>query len=248
MSRKSKAILGAVLAAIALVAVSASAAYAADPIVHLQIFHTAARYGDDFYIQPSIEGTQVVPGDTVTLEAQALDGTWSTFGEGLKVEDTGTVDPQSVNVDDTFLPWFNSAWQPVKFRATYKSSRFKTVATPSASSTVIPFASVEQPTEQIVRMGRPNLSRTVPTKVTHKKRFTIAAQTAPWSGGAALLVRIIKPNGKTYNTLAVTTDETGYGALSTKIGSKGKYRVQITWLGNAFAAPSKTFTSTITVK
>ena len=248
MSRKSKAIFGVILATVALVVVSATAAYAAGPTVHLQLDRTRARYGDDFVIQPSVEGTQVVPGDTVTLEALGVDGIWSTYGEGMKVEDTGTIDPQTANVDGSFLPWFTSSWQPIKFRATYKSNRFKTIETPEASSTPIPFSSVEQPSMQIMRFGRPVLSRKVPAKVTHDKRFTVTAQTVPWVGEGTLRVRILKSNGRLYSQFTTTTDDSGYGSLRAKVARIGTYKVEVTWLGNAFAPMSKPYTSTLRVQ
>jgi len=246
MPRKSKAVLGVVLAAIALVALSASFAFADSVTVHLQVDRTKATFGQDVVIAPSIEGTVPVTGDSVTLEALGADGvTWSSFGEGLKVEDTGTIDPQLVNVDSSFLPWFTGTWRPITFRAKFTTSRTK-----NASGTVVPFSSmsVEQPSLQIVKLARPKLTLVAPRRVNHGKYFSVSAQTKPWAGQGTLVIKVLKQNGKTFSTIRTYTDDTGYGLARFKIAKHGSYKLQFTWLGNGFAPASKSYVTALTVR
>lgn len=246
MPRKSKAVFGVVLAAIALVALSATSAFATSLTVHLQVDRTTAVFGQDVVITPSIEGTVPVTGDAITLEALGVDGvTWSSFGEGLKVEDTGTIDPQLVNVDSSFLPWYAGGWHPIKFRAKFTTSRFK-----DASGTVVPFSAmgVEEPSLQIAKLGHPKLVTSAPTKVYHGKYFWANAQTTPWAGRGTLVVKVLTKKGKTVSTYRVLTDDDGYGTVKIKVKAKGSYKISYSWLCSAFAPGSKTYTRSLTVR
>jgi hypothetical protein len=248
MHRKSTAIFGAVTAAIALVALMAVPAFAGTVTVNLAVSPTTAAYAHEVVIAPSIIGTETLPGDAITLETwDSVESTWTLFGEGLKVEDTGTVVPQYIMVDETFLPWhIGNAWTPVVFRATYKPvSRAK-----DASGTAIASPSVKSadagPSFTVKKVSKVSLTTKLAKTVKHGRVFNVQAQTTD-VGIGNVRITVAKSGFKT-KTIKVSTDDSGYANQGVKLTKKGRYKVSVVWLGNFFGAASKTVTKYISVR
>lgn len=244
MRHKSKVLLGVVLVAIALVALSAGSAFATSPYsVSLGISRTSGVYGSEFVITPTLNGTETVVGDTYTLQALQSDGvTWSNFGEGLKVDETGTVIPQYLGVDESFLPWYTGVWMPMQFKVIYKTPRSK-----DASGNQIAYPGDNTVAFQVKTVKKVKIGALIPKTVRRNKGFHLNAQTSPDTGIGAVAVSISKPGTRT-QSFRMTTDDSGYATVWKKLGKRGKYTVRLRWLGNNFSAPSSTVTTHVTVK
>jgi len=249
MPRKSKAIVAVVLAAVALIATMAVPAFADTVTVNLAVTPVTATYAHDVIITPSVMGTTTIPGDAITLETwSSVDSTWTLFGEGLKVEDTGTVVPQYVSVDETFLPWHTAAgWTPTIFRATFKPvSRGK-----DASGTALPApASVQStnaPSFTVKKVSKVGLVTKLAKTVKHGRVFNVEAQTTTDVGIGNVRITVAKSGFKT-QVIKVPTDDSGYVLKGLKLSKKGRYKVSVVWLGNFFGAGSKTVTKYISVR
>ena len=254
MPRKSKAILGVIVAAIALVALTAVPAFADTVTVNLAVSPVTAFYAHDVVITPTIAGTQTIPGDGITLETwSSVDATWTLFGEGLKVEDTDTVNPQYVSVDETFLPWFVSGvWQPTQFRATFKPISRGAGPSVDASGKPIPWAAPPAVVSNtaamtVAKIKTVKVKTGYPKSVRHGKTYTFSAHTSPDVGIGTLRFTIARHGYRTV-TVNATTDESGYASAKLKFAKKGTYKITARWLGNAFGAASKAVTSNITVR
>ena len=180
MPRKIQAIVGTLIAAIAIVALTALPALADTVTVNLGISPATTTYDHDVLITPTIIGTETIPGDAITLETwSSVDATWTLFGEGLKVEDTGTVCPQYVSIDETFLPWYiGGAWTPTNFRATFKPvSRGKDA---SGTAWPAPPAVVSNTaTLTVSKIRTVRVKTSYPKTVKHGKKYTFSAHTQP---------------------------------------------------------------------
>jgi hypothetical protein len=238
MPSKSKAILGAALAAIALVALTAVPAFADTVAVNLTVAPPTVTYAHDVVVTPSITGTDTLPGDTITLQTwSSVDSTWTQFGEGDKVEETGTVSPQYISVDETFLPWFvGGAWTPTPFRAVYKPvSRAK-----DASGTAIASAAVISNTDTMT-VGRVTTVKTkisTPKSAKRGKKCTFTAHASPNVGIGTVRFTISRAGFHTV-TINATSDDSGYATASHKFSKRGTYKISARWLGNAFGAATK---------
>lgn len=255
MPRKSKAIIGAIVAAIALVALMAVPALADPVTVNLAVSPVAASYGHDVVITPSIVGTVTIPGDGITLEAwDSVESTWTLFGEGLKVEETGTVNPQYISVDETFLPWHTAAgWTPIMFRATFKPVSRGAGPSVDASGKPIPWAapakvvSTDTPSFTITKLSKVGLTTKVAKSVKHGRVFNVEAQTTTDAGIGNVRITVAKSGFKA-KSIKVSTDDSGYAIQGVKLTKKGRYKVSVVWLGNFFGAASKTVTKYIVVR
>jgi hypothetical protein len=248
MLSKSKAILGAIAAAIALVALTAVPALADPVAVNLAVSTAKATYGQEFTITPAVTGTQTVPGDTFVLQAwSSTESTWALFGEGDMVEDTGTISPQYMLADESFLPWFvGGRWTPTMFRVIYKpASRGK-----DASGTALPKPpSVTSNTSSltIAKVKTVKVKNSIPKSAKRKRKCTLTAHTLPNVGVGTMRFTITR---KGYRTVVINakTDDSGYADATYKFAKRGKYKVTSRWLGNRFGAASKTVSSKITVR
>lgn len=245
MPRKSKVLLGILLVAIALVAISATSAFAAPAYsVSLGISRVTGAYGQEFVITPTLNGTETVVGDTYTLQALQPDGvSWANFGEGLKVDETGTVVPQFVSVDETFLPWYNGIWQPTQFKVIYKTPR-SVEGSPSAQ---IAYAGDNVVSFSVKSYGKVKWIPSIPKTVKRNRMFAIAGFTGPNAGIGRVAITISRSGFKTLS-YKVLSDDSGYVSLNKKLGKRGKFTIRMRWLGNAFGPASGTTTSHVTVR
>jgi hypothetical protein len=238
MPRRTRVALGALVLAVAMVALSATVAFAAPSYtVNLTPSNTGLRYGQEFTLQPSVVGTNTLAFSVVALE-KSWDGVnWTTDGfEGLKTDgDTGTVDPidpQYMIVDDTLLPTGFSASLPttVYFRAIFKPSNALGALLPaSENQTSAPTAVT------FFRNTKVTASVSAPRYASRKRSFVISAGMSRNSGFGLMRVTISK---KGYSrSYLVSTDEVGTGDFRVKL-SKGTYKVQSRWLGNVWGARS----------
>ena len=249
MPRKSKAIVATILAAVALIATMAVPAFADTVTVNLAISPVTATYGHDVIIAPSVVGTTTIPGDGITLETwDSVESTWTLFGEGLKVEDTGTVVPQYVSVDETFLPWHTAAgWTPTMFRATFKPVSRGKDASGTAWAVPASVQTTNNPSFTVKKVSKVGLTTKVAKTIKHGRVFNVEAQTTTDVGIGNVRITVAKSGFKT-QTIKVATDDSGYVLKGLKLSKKGRYKVSVVWLGNFFGAGSKTVTKYINVR
>jgi hypothetical protein len=248
MSRRTRVALGALVLAVAMVALSATVAFAAPSYtVSLTPSTTWLRYGNEFTLQPSVVGTSTLAFSMVTIEKSWDMVNWTTDGlEGLKTDgDTGTVDPidpQYLIVDDTLLPTGFSASLPttVYFRAIFKPSGMDGKALPaSENQTSAPTA---------VTLGRNNKVKatvSAPRYASRKRSFVISSGMSPNSGLGLMRVTITKKGYK--RSYLVWTDESGTADLRVKL-KKATYKVQTKWLGNVWGKSASSKVKTVTVR
>lgn len=251
MRHKTKVLLGVVFVAVAIVALTATNAFASTPdtfTVSVGISRTSGTYGQEFVITPTLIGTETVVGDTYSIQALQPDGvSWASFGEGLQVDDTGTLVPQYVVTDETFLPWcVNGIWQPTQFKVIYKTPRSK-----DAGGTQLSYDSAVEgfPTVpfQVKRLSKVKLTPSLPKLVKHGHAFTIAGFTSPDAGMGNVAFSISRKGFRTLN-YKVPADESGYASITGKLKRTGTYAVRLRWLGNSFGPASATITKHVTVK
>lgn len=248
MLSKSKAMLGAMAAAIAIVAFTAVPALADPVAVNLTVSKAKATYGQEFTITPAVTGTQTVPGDAFVLQAwSSTESTWALFGEGDMVEETDTISPQYMSVDESFLPWFvGGRWTPTMFRVIYKpASRGK-----DASGTALPKPpTVTSNTSSltIAKVNRVKIKNSIPKSTKRGRNCTLTAHTLPNVGVGTMRFTITRAG---YRPVVrnVKTDDSGYASATYKFSKRGKYKVTARWLGNRFGASSTAVTSKITVR
>jgi hypothetical protein len=249
MSRRTRVALGALVLAVATVALSATAAFAAPSYtVSLTPSTTSLHYGDEFTLQPSVVGTSTLAFSTVTIE-KSWDGVnWNTDGlEGLKTDgDTGTVDPidpMYFVVDESLLPPTYPIGPNIAvfFRAIYKPVDAAAKALPaSENQTSAPTAIT------LVRYSRVKASTSAPRYASRKRSFLISSSTSPDSGIGLMRVTISKRGFK--RSYLVWTDESGTADLRVKL-KKSTYKVQSRWVGNVFGKASPlSKTKTVTVR
>jgi hypothetical protein len=248
MSRRTRVALGALVLAVAMLALSATVAFAAPSYtVSLTPSKTWLRYGNEFTLQPSVVGTSTLAFSMVTIEKSWDMVNWTTDGlEGLKTDgDTGTVDPidpQYLIVDDTLLPTGFSASLPttVYFRAIFKPSGMDGKPLPaSENQTSAPTA---------VTLGRnTKVKATVsaPRYASRKRSFVISSGMSPNSGLGLMRVTISKHGYK--RSYLVWTDESGTADLRVKL-KKATYKVQTKWLGNVWGKSASSKVKTVTVR
>jgi hypothetical protein len=238
MSRRTRVALSAFVLAVAMVAVSVTAAFA-EPSYTVSLIpsKTGVHYGDEFTLQPSVVGTQTLAFSTVTIE-KSWDGVnWNTDGlEGLKTDgDTGTVDPidpMYFIVDESLLPPTYAVGPniPVYFRAIYKPVNALAQALPaSENQTSAPTAVT------LIRNARVKAVVSTQRYASRKRWFRVSSSTSPDSGIGLMRVTIWKKGFKK-SYLAWTT-EAGTADLKVKL-KKGTYKVQTRWLGNVFGNKS----------
>ena len=246
MPRRTRVALGALVLAVAFVALSATMAFAAPSYsVSLTPSRTWLRYGQEFTLQTSVEGTSTLALSTVTLE-KSWDGVnWTTDGlEGLKTDgDTGTVDPIDpayMIVDETLLPPYPAGLPlTVYFRSIFKPVDAAGKALPSENQTSTPTSVV---------IGRwTNVKATVSVPRTHVRShaFVVSTATRPNAGVGTMAVTIWKKGFK--KTYRIETDEAGTADLSVKL-KKGTYSVQTKFLGNVFSKSAKSSIKKITIR
>jgi hypothetical protein len=229
MLGKSRAII---VGAVALVVAAALAVPAFGEVMcTLTATPNTGTYGTDVVLQPAVT-TQTVPGDQFSIQVYDLtSAAWVKYGEGLTVEDTATVDPQSILIDDS-----------VSYPAI-----FRTVFLPKSSKNTT--AAVSDP---IVVAMRRNLKTAVvisaPKTMSRNKAYTVGATVKPDSGAGKVAVRIKNPKGRVVKSLTLTTDELGYVETTFKASSAGRYRIEMKWLGNQFGVPSATASAVVTVR
>lgn len=248
MLRRSRTAIGAIVAALAVAAIAATPAFA-DVSVSLQVSRSTAVYDQEFVLRPTVTGTQTIPGDKIVLEAwSSTESTWTPFGEGSAIEDTDTVEPMYMVVDDSFLPWCaNGAWTATTFRATYKpTSRGK-----DASGTALPAPPSVKSNTPSLKVVKHRTVRTKSTVAKSAKRFRKVALTgwaSPNSGVGTMRFTISKPGRKTV-VLNVKTEDDGCAVTTYKFPARGKFKVSARWLGSQFGAASKSaVTKYVTVR
>jgi hypothetical protein len=224
---RSKAAAAVVLAVGLAIGAAALPAIATTPVT-LQASPTAARFGETVDLQPSVTATQVVPGDKFNVQIFE-NGDWVSYGEGVQVEDTDTIQPQSIVMDDSikFPAQFRVAFQP-------KSSKN---ATESISETVV---------VSVIRNTRTKVAVSVPRKIAHSgARFGFTV--TPDSGIGPVRIRVFR-SGKLIKTTTMLTDEYGYTARVLSFPKAGTYRIEAQWLGNQFSKASTTSVKTVSVR
>jgi hypothetical protein len=247
MPRKSKAILGVIVAAIALVALTAVPAFANTVTVNLTVSPLGATYAHDVLVTPSITGTETLPGDAINLEAwDSAESTWTPFGEGLKVEETGTVSPQFVSVDETFLPWYYAnAWHPVHFRATYAPvSRAKDE---SGTAIASPKVMSNEAALTVFKIKSIAIKTSFPKSPKHGYYYTFAADTKTVAGVGTMRYTVYRHGYRTVVVNATSADY-GHAAAAIKFAKKGTYKVTAQWMGNAFSPKSKAVSVNVKVR
>jgi hypothetical protein len=244
MLSKSRAAIGVMFAAVALVVFAAAPAFANTVSVNLAISKTTAVYGQEVAITPTILGTQTIPGDGITLETwDSVGATWTAFGEGLKVEDTDTVSPQYLSVDETFLPWFiGGKWTPTVFRATFKpvSRGTDTSGTALPAPPSVTSAGTVQMTVGAIKTVK--TKNTSPKSAKRGKKVTLSAYAAP-SAGLGMMRFTISGKGMRTRTVKAETEDDGLATVSFKFAKKGTYKITARWLGSRFGAASKSSAS-----
>jgi hypothetical protein len=249
MPRRTRVALGALMLAVAIVALTAVSAFAAPSYtVSLTPSKTWLRYGNEFTLQTSVAGTSTLALSTVVIEKSWDGQTWTTDGlEGLKTDgDTGTVDPIDpayVIVDDTLLPTAYSASLPltVYFRAIYKPV--------DAAGKALPASENQTSAPTAITIGRNSKVKAVvsaPRYASRKRSFFINSAMSPNSGIGLMRVTISKRGYK--RSYLVWTDESGTADLRVKL-KKATYKVQTKWLGNVFGkASTGSKVKTVTVR
>lgn len=248
MLRRTRAALAALALAAAILALSASAVFAAPSYtVNLTPSKSTLRYGQEFTLDTSVVGTSTLAFSMVTIE-KSWDGVnWTTDGlEGLKTDgDTGTVDPidpQYMIVDDTLLPTAYSASLPlnVYFRAIFKPSGVDgKLLSASENQTSAPTAIT------LVRNTKVKATVSAPRYASRKRGFWITSAMTPNSGIGMMRITISKKGFK--RSYVVWTDESGSAGLKVKL-KKGTYKTQAAWLGNVFGKSARSATKTVTVR
>ena len=224
-ARVMKAIVASSLAALVFGALVTPAAAAVT--IDLQPSATTVHYGNELNLQPSVDTTPVVPGDKVTL--QIMQGSdWVTYGEGLTVEDTDTIVPQSIFVNEE-VSW------PATFRALWlpKSGGGSVVAT-SAQVTV----AAARNTHVRVSISAPKTVRAKGTSF----GFTVS----PDCSASLVKITVVNSHGKTVSTTKILTDETGVGSRKIKFPKAGRYTVLAQFLGNYWGKSSPVTAKAVT--
>jgi hypothetical protein len=188
---------------------------------------TTVRYGSDLDLQPSVTAALVVPGDKITLQI-IQGGDWVTYGEGLQVEDTDTIVPQSIFVNEEV------AW-PATFRALWipKSGGGSVVATSDAVT-----VSMARYTKTKVTIGAP--------KTVRARGASFAFTVSPVCAESLVKIWVVNSHGKTVTSTKILTDEFGHGSRTIKFGKAGKYKVEAQFLGNVWGKASTVSVKTVT--
>jgi hypothetical protein len=190
---------------------------------------TAARFGETVDLQPSVDATQVVPGDKFNVQI-LQSGDWVNYGEGVQVEDTDTIQPQSIVMDD-------SIQFPAQFRVAFQPKASKN-ATESISDPV---------TVSAIRNTRTKVTVGAPRTVLRKgSRFSFTV--SPDSGASLVRIRVLDKRGKLVKTTTILTDEYGYGTRTLTFPKAGTYHVQAQFLGNQFGKASTTAVKTVSAR
>lgn len=189
---------------------------------------TAARFGETVDLQPSVDATQVVPGDKFNVQILS-NGDWVNYGEGVQVEDTDTIQPQSIVMDDSIA-------FPAQFRVAFQPKASKN-ATESVSDPV---------TVSVIRNTRTSVSIGAPRRVVRKgSRFSFTV--SPDCGASLVRIRVLDKRGKAVQTTTILTDEYGYGTRVLTFPKTGTYRVQAQFLGSQFGKASGVAAKTVSV-
>ena len=252
MSRRTRVALGALVLAVAMVALSATAAFAVPGYTVNLTPSTKAglHYGDEFTLQPSVVGTDTLAFSTVVIE-KSWDGVnWNTDGlEGLKTDgDTGTVDPidpMYFVVDESLLPPTYAVGPNITvfFRAIFKPSGMngKPLTTDGSQDQTSTPTSIT-----LVRNTRVKASVSTPRYASRKRSFWVSSSTSPDSGIGQMRVTITKKGFR--KSYLLWTTEAGTADLRVKL-KKGTYKVQSRWVGNVFGKTSPlSKTKTVTVR
>ena len=195
--------------------------------ISLQPSATTVHYGNELDLQPSVTATPVVPGDKVTLQI-IQGGDWVTYGEGITVEDTNTIVPQSIFVNEEV------AW-PATFRALWipKSGVGSVVAT-SAQVTV----TMARNTHTKVAIGAP--------KTVRAKGASFAFTVSPICAESLVKIWVVNSHGKTVTSTKILTDEFGHGSRTLKFGKAGRFTVLAQFLGNVWGRSSPVTAKAVT--
>jgi hypothetical protein len=219
------------IAAVAAVAVAVSAGLAlADVTCTLSAMPSAAHYGQDVVLQPTVT-TSTVPGDQFTIQ-NLVAGEWVTYGEGLAVEDTDTIVPQDIVVD-------GSITYPATFRTVFKPKS-------SANTT----AAISDPvTVSLVRNTGVRVRISAPKSMKRNRVYAVSAAVTPVSGEGNLDVKVFK-TGRAAALRSYTVMTNEFGEATTKLALKdaGNYRIQMKWRGNVFGASSVAALANVTVR
>jgi hypothetical protein len=196
-------------------------AMAASVTVGLSAVPSAGHYGDELTITPSLVGTSTLTGDLFTLylwtypDTDATEKSWVQYGEQLKVEDTGTIDPMYVFVNEEFLPY------PAQLMMTFYSKP----SSVNETSTPI-FINAYKNKKTTLRLSGAHVIR-------RRHNATIIGAVTPTCGPGNMSVRVYK-RGRVVYRATVLTDESGEAEYTQFFSKPGTYTVKMRWSGNAF--------------
>lgn len=215
---------------IAAAALAAVLAFGAVPASAATVSLVAApgtvHYGEEVALQPSID-TTALPGDKVNI--QSFDGTqWVTWGEPLRVEETGTISPVYFVADAT-TPF------PAQFRAVYIPAATKSADGTSAAATV---SLARWAATRVVINTQPRIDRGV---------RPVTLNVVHDCGVGKVDVRIYRRH-RLVTKFVVTTDELGFGSHLVSFAKRGTYRIKARFLGNAYGAASTLAVRTVRVR
>ncbi len=191
----------------------------------------SGTYGTDVVLQPSVT-TQTVPGDKFDIQQYDLGTqTWEKYGEGLTVEDTGTIDPLYILVDESLA-------YPAIFRSVFL---------PKFSGNTT--AAVSDPVVVMMRQhARTAVTISAPKVAARNKTFAVSCTVRPDSGVGKVFMRVRSPQGKVIRSARLTTDEFGYATTTFRATKPGRYTIEMQWLGNRFGVASAVAAKSVQVR
>lgn len=195
------------------------------------------HYGDEIVLTPSVTGRITLPAsidnsmtpDVFTVYSWSLDSEdstwkWIQFGEQLRVEDTATIDPMSIFVNEELVPY------PAKLCLTYTWTDANKVATTEATSNVITLNAYRFKSTRLVLSGARSIRR--------NRNATVYGTVMPNCGVGNVSVRVYK-GGKIVYRETVQTDDAGEAAFMHRFAKRGVYRIKMRWTGNSFGPANK---------
>ncbi len=219
--------------ALAAAAVAVACAAVAVPAYASWVFTGAnvqGYYGTEVDLTPQVT-TQTVPGDK--YDVQILNrGVWETYGEGLAVEETDTVVPQSITID-----------QGLAYPA-YLRTVFKPKSTGNATESISPTTTIDLLRYEVTRVALGGTS-----SMRAGRTASYGARVVPLCGPGRLRYEVRNARtGAVVKSGTVSASDLGVASLKVKVSKRGTYRVNMRWLGNSFGATSAWATKVLVVR
>lgn len=209
--------------AVAIIVALAVPAFASGMVTQLNAYVDSGYYGQDCVLHATSESSVTpTPGDKVELQVYTKGVGWEKFGEEQLVEETGTVDPFYIQINES-LP------SPAKFRAIYYDKQGSLVETGTPSDYISLYARKFACNRTIVG---------VPTYGNVGKSFTAIIRMAQNPGPGKVGVRVYhKRNGSwvLVKSTVVSSDDMGTASFKYRPAAKGAYRVRAVFGGNRFS-------------